>query len=70
MTKRFSNSVALSTFRANGDLIDYQEFDGLLSAFQTIAEDVVRFREVWERGESYHVFVNNILVEEGDNFND
>jgi len=63
MNRRFCNSIGLSTYRANGDLIDHQEYDGTVTAAQNIADDIANFQQVWERGETYDLFVNGIAVD-------
>lgn len=64
------NSISLATYRANGDLIDRQEYDGTLNAVKTIAEDASRFQDIWEINESYRICVNGIEVTTIYNFRD
>lgn len=63
MARRFCNSIELFTYRANGDQIDVQSYDGTVGAAQNIADDIANFEDVWEVGESYRLLVNGTEVE-------
>ena len=63
MNRRICNSIALATYYGNGELLDFQNYDGTVTAAQNIADDIASFTSVWEDGESYKLFVNENEVD-------
>ena len=65
---RIFNSVRMTTYYANGNVLETVEYDGTMKGCQNLAEDIAFFRVVWLKGERYEIWVNGMTVDETENF--